>query len=195
MHISRPDRRDRLLVLSALSVALLTMLGAGGVESRAGAPTLGSGGDSGTFAPGLSPTPVASFPAPALRTRRADFRHRALQWDHAPRTRTAGRFGHVDGSESPTCLRPAARAVPLYIPSRVRASHRACSRLDDIEPLRFDSFTCACDASGIAALIAGSRHRHSRTPLLSFRHPSTPEAPFLDRRYPASSVVRTSPPP
>ena len=30
MHISRPDRRDRLLVLSALSVALLTMLGAAG---------------------------------------------------------------------------------------------------------------------------------------------------------------------
>ena len=30
MHISRPDRRDRLLVLSALSIALLTMLGAAG---------------------------------------------------------------------------------------------------------------------------------------------------------------------
>ena len=30
MHISRPDRRDRLLGLSALSIALLTMLGAAG---------------------------------------------------------------------------------------------------------------------------------------------------------------------
>ena len=28
------------------------------------------------------------------------------------------------------------------------ASRRACSRLDDIEPFRFDSFTYACDASG-----------------------------------------------
>ena len=74
------------------------------------------------------------------------------------------------------------------------ASRRACSRLDDIEPFRFDSFTYACDASGIVAPIAGSRHRHSRTPS-SFRHPSTPEAPFLDRHYPASSVVRASPPP
>ena len=45
-----------------------------------------------------------------------------------------------------------------------------------------------------SALIAGSRHRHSRKPS-SFRHRSTPEVPFLDRHYPASSVVRTSPPP
>ena len=28
-----------------------------------------------------------------------------------------------------------------------------------------------------------------------FRHPSEPEVPFLDRHYPASSVLRTSPPP
>ena len=66
-----------------------------GVESRAGAPTLGSGGDPGAFARGLSPAPIVTFSAPALRTGRADFRHRALQWDHAPRTRTAGRFGGV----------------------------------------------------------------------------------------------------
>ena len=76
------------------------------VESRAGAPTLGSGGDSGAFAPGLSPAPIVSFTAPALRTRRADFRHRALQWDHAPRTRIAGRFGHVDGRILRHRLRP-----------------------------------------------------------------------------------------
>ena len=60
------------------------------VESRTGAPALGSGGLSVAFAPGLSPAPVAAFPVPAHRTRRADFRHRALQWDHAPRTRTTG---------------------------------------------------------------------------------------------------------
>ena len=60
------------------------------VESEAGAPTVGSGGDSVAFAPGLNPAPIVTFPAPAPRTRRADFRHRALQWNHAPRTRTAG---------------------------------------------------------------------------------------------------------
>ena len=45
---------------------------------------------SGAFAPGRSPSPVGTFPPPALRTRRADFRHRALQWNHAARTRASG---------------------------------------------------------------------------------------------------------
>ena len=163
------------------------------VESRAGAPTLGSGGDSGAFAPGLSPAPIVTFPAPALRTRRADFRHRALQWDHAPRTRTAETFRAGRSSDSADFAADAAQ-LPLYTPVSSPARRRACLRLDGIEPVRFDSFTYACDASGIIALIAGSRHRHSRKPS-SFRHRSTPEVPFLDRYYPASSVVRTSPPP
>ena len=74
------------------------------------------------------------------------------------------------------------------------AGRQACSRLDDIAPLRPDSFTYACDASGITALSAEFRHRHSRWPF-SFRHRSSPAAPFLDRHYPASSVLRASPPP
>ena len=74
------------------------------------------------------------------------------------------------------------------------AGRRACSRLDDIELLWFHFFAYACDGSGISALYAGSRHCHSRQ-LSSFPHRSTPEAPFLDRHYPASSVVRASPPP
>ena len=41
------------------------------------------------FAPGRNPTPMGTFPLPALRTRRADFRHRALQWNHAARTRAS----------------------------------------------------------------------------------------------------------
>ena len=41
--------------------------------------------------PGRRPTPVGTFPPPALRTRRADFQHRALQWNHAARTRVPGR--------------------------------------------------------------------------------------------------------
>ena len=40
--------------------------------------------------PGRRPIPVGTFPPPALRTRRADFRHRALQWNHAARTRVPG---------------------------------------------------------------------------------------------------------
>ena len=38
------------------------------------------------------------------------------------------------------------------------------------------------------------RQSHSRGPS-SLRHPSTPEAPFLDGHYPASPVLRASPPP
>ena len=105
------------------------------VESRAGAPTLGSGGDSDTFAPGLNPAPIVTFPAPALRTRRADFRHRALQWDHAPRTRTAGKIPGGRWSDSPDiiCGRGTASALrsrlvsgappSLFTPRR----HRTCA--------------------------------------------------------------------
>ena len=97
------------------------------VESRAGAPTVGSGGDSVAFAPGLSPAPIVTFPAPAPRTRRADFRHRALQWDHAPRTRTAGATrAYRGGVGSPTSSAAAAR-FPLCISVTYPASRRACS--------------------------------------------------------------------
>ena len=104
-----------------------------------------------------------------------------------------GQFREAGGRTPPTSSADAARC-PLCVPVSSPARRRACSRLDDIEPLRFDSFTYACDASGISALNAGTRHRHSRQPS-SFRHRSSPEVPFLDRHYPASSVVRTSPPP
>ena len=53
------------------------------VESRTGAPALGSGGLSGAFAPGLSPAPVAAFPVPAHQTGRAGFPHPAFGRDHA----------------------------------------------------------------------------------------------------------------
>ena len=56
------------------------------------------------------------------------------------------------------------------------------------------SFAYACDASGVAGSNRGDRHCHSRR-LFPFSHPSSPEAPFLDRHYPVSSVLRASPPP
>ena len=33
MHVSRPDRRDRLLLISALAIAMLSLLGAAGEPS------------------------------------------------------------------------------------------------------------------------------------------------------------------
>ena len=48
--------------------------------------------------------------------------------------------------------------------------------------------------SGISGRIRGNRHCHSHGPA-PFQHPSSPEAPSLGQRYPASSVVRASPPP
>ena len=48
--------------------------------------------------------------------------------------------------------------------------------------------------SGISGHIRGNRRCHSHGPA-PFRHPSSPEAPSLGRHYPASSVVRASPPP
>ena len=54
----------------------------GVVESRTGAPVVGSGGDSAAFASGLSPAPLTTFPVPAHQTGRADFPHPAFGRDH-----------------------------------------------------------------------------------------------------------------
>ena len=94
----------------------------------------------------------------------------------------------------PDVIRGSCTASALHMVSHP-ASRRACSRLDDIEPVRFDSFTYACDASGIVCPQHGVPGIATPAEPSSFRHRSTPEVPFLDRHYPASSVVRTSPPP
>ena len=71
----------------------------------------------------------------------------------------------------------------LFTPRRHRAS------------IRPGPFAFACDASELSAPSCGvHRQCHSRG-LSLLRHPSTPEAPFLDGHYPASSVLRASPPP
>ena len=145
--------------------------------------------------------PVGPFPPPALRAGRADLPHPALQWDHAPRTRNA--------SSEPL---PAIAGHPRYrwlcVPSAPRsctASPRCpsptrcqtCSRPDSTEPPigQPGPFAYACDASELPAPSRGvHRQSHSRGPS-PLRHPSSPEAPFLDGHYPASSVLRASPPP
>ena len=130
-----------------------------------------------------------------LRTGRADFPHPALQWDHASRTRNAGSGSHsryrwLAFPRLPEAARLHPRGVPLavappglFTPRRHRAS------------IRPGPFAYACDASELSAPSRGVRRQsHSRRPS-SLRHPSTPEAPFLDGHYPASSVLRASPPP
>ena len=89
------------------------------VESGAGAPTVGSGGISVAFAPVLSPAPMVAFPAPAPRTRRADFRHRALQWDHAPRTQATKANDSKDEVAARVSAAEAAR-LPPFLPRRAR---------------------------------------------------------------------------
>ena len=169
-----------------------------GVGSGGGAVPAGSGGVSTAFAMGLSPTPIGPFPPPAHRTGRADFLHPALQQDHAARTRNAisepllviaghSRYRRALPPASRSCT--ASPAVPLR--------RQACSRPDSTEPPigQPSPFAYACDASELSATSRGVRRQsHSRRPSL-LRHPSTPEAPFLDGRYPASSVLQASPPP
>ena len=77
------------------------------VESRGGAsPVGGSVAHPVLSQPGRRPIPVGTFPLPALRTRRADFRHRALQWNHAIRTRAPGRDQRTGFASGGTRLAP-----------------------------------------------------------------------------------------
>ena len=86
--------------------------------------------------PGRRPIPVGTFPPPALRTRRADFRHRALQWNHAARTR-ASRSRPAGGSREPwhqaRTLAPAGRCVVRPVDALATATARVVP------------FACACD--------------------------------------------------
>ncbi len=71
----------------------------------------------------------------------------------------------------------------LFTPRRHRAS------------IRPGPFAYACDASELSAPSRGVRRQSHSRRLSLLRHPSTPEAPFLDGHYPASPVLRASPPP
>ena len=89
-------------------------------------------------------SPWPRFLVPALRTRRADFPHRALQWDHAPRTRTT-RTGR--GREEP--VGPVARGrctTAILPPTSFPVCRQTCSRPGGVEPFGSDPFASACDA-------------------------------------------------
>ena len=62
---------------------------------------------------------MVAFPAPAPRTRRADFRHRALQWDHAPRTQATKANDSKDEVAARVSAAEAAR-LPPFLPRRAR---------------------------------------------------------------------------
>ena len=95
-----------------------------GVESRAGARPVGRRWRFRRFRPGPQ-SDAHGYVPPALRTRRADFRHRALQWNHAARTVAgAGRPGGRPASTRPaftTTSRPAAGTIA---PDRAAAASR-----------------------------------------------------------------------
>ena len=86
--------------------------------------------------PGRRPSPMGTFPPPPLRTRRADFRHRALQWNHAARAR-ASRSRPADGFREPwhqaRTLAPAGRCVVRPVDALATATARVIP------------FACACD--------------------------------------------------
>ena len=144
---------------------------------------VGSGGLSVAFAPGLSPAPLGPFPPPALRTGRAVFPHPALQVDHAARART-------------TILRFVISVMQENAPfPRIsRTLHRGLDGLFTPRQLRlFDvPFTCACADAGRSDVLR--LLYHCRRPS-TFCLPSYPAVPFLNRRYPASTVLLTTPPP
>ena len=109
------------------------------------------------FAAALSPAPIGPFPPPAHRTRRADFPHRALQWDHASRTRNA----EPETYAGPVvCVPPVLRsctALPALNPVQRVARPVSALTTSGLPKMRGwpDSFAYACDASGLPALHAG----------------------------------------
>ena len=130
--------------------------------------------------------PWGTFPPPALRTRRADFRHRALQWSHAARTR-AFRLRPAGGSCEPS---HPAHTLPLAGRCVVRPVDALTTATARVVP-----FAYACDDVWHSCSFVGVIGR-SATPGACSRSPSLPpEAPSLGRHCPASTVVRASPPP
>ena len=128
-----------------------------------------------------SPNPACRFPAPGSPV-------------GSCASHTDGRGdSDMQGVGSPTSSAAAAR-LPLCIPSRVR---RAIEPVHASTTSNLSGSTPSLMHVMLPESLPSTRGSGIATPRKpsSFRHPSTPEAPFLDRYYPASSVVRASPPP
>ena len=169
-----------------ISFSIMSLHGDILVESRAGAPALGSGGDSDTFAPGLNPAPIVTFPAPALRTPACRF--------PAPGSPVASCASYTNRRED------SGRQVVGLSRHHLRTRHGFRSAFPSrhrraAEPVHASTTSnlCGSTPSLLHVMLSeslpstrGFRHRHSRQPS-SFGHRSSPEAPFLNRHYPASS--------
>ena len=129
---------------------------------------------------------MGTFPPPALRTRRADFRHRALQWNHAARTR-AFRLRPAGGSCEPGhpahTLALAGRCIVRPVDALTTATARVVP------------FAYACDDVWHSCSFIGVIGRSATPGACSLSPSLPPEAPSLGRHCPASTVVRASPPP
>ena len=148
--------------------------------------TIGSGGYSVAFASGLSPAPLSRFQSPLSEPDVRFSRISALQWDHA--------VSHAGPRSHPWTTPMGLAPVPYSIHVRSRSAARPVDALTTPSSSD-DPFTFACDASGVSGPFTGvSGFRHSRDPS-PFGHRSSPEAPSLHRHYPASPVLRASPPP
>ena len=156
------------------------------VESRTGALTIRVRWLFRRFRFGPQSGSLITFPVPALRTGRAVFPH----------------LGSPVGScVSHTDPRSLSWTTPMGLaplPYSIHFHSRVAARPVDALTTPSSSngpFTFAWDASGVSGPFAGvSGFRHSRDPS-PFGHRSSPEAPSLHGRYPASPVLQASPPP
>ena len=127
-----------------------------------------------------------TFPVPALRTGRAVFPHLGSP--------VGSCVSHTGPRSRPWTTPMGLAPVPHSIHFRSRVAARPVDALTT-PSTSDDPFTFACDASGVSGPFVGvSGFRHSRDPS-PFGHRSSPEAPSLRGRYPASPVLRASPPP
>ena len=114
---------------------------------------------SGAFAAGPQADSRGHVSFPALRTRRADFRHRALQWNHAARTRVPGhdqRAGLASrGTKLAPLRRPAGASSGLLTPWRQRPFGSSPSLVHVM-------------TSGISAHLRGTRPSATPVSLLPF---------------------------
>ena len=152
------------------------------VGSRTGARTLGSGGLSTTFAVGLSPAPIATFPAPASSNRACRF----------PAHGSPARF-------APRVMRP----IELETLSAVAHNLGVYSCHRDPIPHRATAYSTSSSQSAFA-LTYILRLRYCKLmgdfiisplpPILTEASRSS-RVPSLYGHYPASSLLRTHPPP
>ena len=121
---------------------------------------------------------MGTFPPPALRTRRADFRHRALQWNHAARTRAVR-------------LRPAGGSCEPWHPAHTLALAGRCV-VRPVDALttataRVVPFAYACDDVWHSCSFIGVIGRSATPGACSLSPSLPPEAPSLGRHCPAST--------